>query len=127
MKDWALHAPGKLRADGVLDPLCGQRTGFGAKGCDQALFGGKWAKVTCKKCLRLLPKVSHRLCERCGKAAPKRRVKCHRCHRLICRGCAELDFGAWWCASAAFDPHSPVDCYRAAVNALFDAHARRRA
>jgi len=57
---------------------------------------------------------SPQLCERCGKPSGKRRLKCHRCHRLICRGCAERDFGAWWCTSDEWPrSSSPEDCYNA--------------
>lgn len=54
MKGWAFHAKGAVRNDGVTDPLCGTLTGFGAKGCDQALIASSKTKVTCKKCKRLL-------------------------------------------------------------------------
>ncbi len=52
MKRWVLHAAGRIRGK-VRDPLCGQTTGYGSKGCDQALIVPA-NKVTCKKCLRLL-------------------------------------------------------------------------
>ena len=59
MKPWALHAgkaPGlrcKCFRGTALNPLCGQQTGYGAKGCDQALIARRPAEVTCRKCLKL--------------------------------------------------------------------------
>jgi hypothetical protein len=51
-----------------------------------------------------------KLCEKCGKGS-KRRLRCHRCRRLICRDCAERDFDTWWCTSPAFPrASSPEDC-----------------
>ena len=56
MREWKKHWPGKLRASGVVDPLCGQTTGWGARGCDQAIVTYEIKKLTCAKCKRLRAK-----------------------------------------------------------------------
>ncbi len=56
MKNWVFHAPVRL-INGMIAPLCGQVTGHGARGCNQALYA-RTVPVTCKKCLLALEKLA---------------------------------------------------------------------
>lgn len=80
-------------------------------------FHGAYGRVKCFHCGKrhrqgnTCPRLERKLCEKCGQEPPMRRVRCHRCGRLICHVCRVYDFGKHWCSD--FAGRTPADCKEA--------------